>query len=379
MSVKLGYLEQALVDIARIALNGDIDGVRQLSRRLARRPPEDASHPTALKEELFATIASAPTAEPSPLRGAATSAPAHDVSWIHRPSSVSAPVLDASVRRSIDLIIAEHASPARLHEFGLTPSRAVLFTGPPGVGKTLTAGYIASELQLPLITLNLASIMSSLMGQTGKNLQDVLHRAASEPCILFLDEFDALAKSRVDTSDVGEVKRLVNVVLQQLDQWPPGGLLIAATNHPQLLDPAVHRRFDTTLEFVLPGFDERVAFLSQSTIAALRDSDEAVLRVVALISENWSLADLESWTTRAARAAVVASVDGPVDIADAILQSAKENARAWASQSPAQRAQLSRLAARKLGWTQRKIAEWLGVSHVTIGKDMKRDGGDSDG
>ncbi len=378
MSAKLSYLEQALVDIARVALSGDLDGVRQLSRRIARRPPEDAVHPAALKEQLFATLAAAPAGEGSLLRGADDPV-ADDVSWIQSPTGVAPPVLMEGVRRSIDLIIAEHATPARLHEFGLTPSRAVLFTGPPGVGKTLTAGYIASELGLPLITLNLASLMSSLMGQTGKNLQDVLSRAATEPCVLFLDEFDALAKSRVDASDVGEVKRLVNVVLQQLDQWPPGGLLIAATNHPQLLDAAVHRRFDTTVEFLLPGFDERVQFLGQSRIAALRESDEALLRVVALISEGWSLADLDSWTTRAARAAVLVNAEGPVDIEEAILDSAKERARAWASQSPRKRAQLSRLAAKKLGWTQRKIAEWLGVSHVTIGKDMKRSGGEQDG
>ena len=371
-------MEQALVDIARVALAGDLDGVRQLSRRIARRPPEDATHPAALKEQLFATLAAAPLGEASLLRGA--DEPVTDnVSWVQHPSGIVPPILMEGVRRSIDLIVAEHASPARLHEFGLTPSRAVLFTGPPGVGKTLTASYIASELGLPLITLNLASLMSSMMGQTGKNLQEVISRAATEPCVLFLDEFDALAKSRVDASDVGEVKRLVNVVLQQLDQWPPGGLLIAATNYPQLLDTAVHRRFDTTVEFLLPGFDERVTFLAQSRIAAIRESDEALLRVVALISEGWSLADLDSWTARAARAAVFVNEEGPVDIEEAILESAKVRARSWASQSPRKRAQLSRLAAEKLGWTQRRIAEWLGVSHVTIGKDMKRSGGDNDG
>lgn len=365
------------MDITRVALGGDTDGVRILSRRLARRPPADAIHPLELKEELFALMSTAPARQVSPLRGA-DEVDAGDVSWVRYPHGVPAPILNPSVRRSVDLIVAEHATPQRLEEFGLTPSRAVLFVGPPGVGKTLTARYIASELQLPLITLNLASLMSSLMGQTGKNLQEVLSRAATEPCVLFLDEFDALAKSRVDESDVGEVKRLVNVVLQQLDQWPPGGLLLAATNHAQLLDPAVHRRFDTTLEFVLPGFDERLQFLGESSIPALRESDGTALRVVALVSDGWSLAELESWTTRAARGAVLASAEGPVDIAHAILLSAKQRAREWASDSPQKRAEFSRLATEKLGWTQRKLGEWLGVSHVTIGKDLKRSGGGSD-
>ncbi len=378
MSGDLGYLERALVDLARVALSGDLDGVRQLGSRLARRPPEDAAHPSALKEALFATIAAAPSGQASPLRSAvADTAP--ESSWVTHPRDVSAPVLASSVKQSVALIIAEHSSPERLEEFGLTPSRAVLFTGPPGTGKTLTARFIAAQLELPLITLDLASVMSSLMGQTGKNLQAVLTRAASEPCVLFFDEFDALAKSRVDDSDVGEVKRLVNVVLQQLDQWPSGGLLIAATNHPQLLDPAVHRRFETTVEFTLPGFDERIQFLSHGGMDALRQSDGAVWEMVALISEGWSLADLESWVTRTARAAVVAQADGPVDIAEAVLRSAQQRAREWTASSPHKRAQLAHLATDRLRWPHRKIGEWLGVSHVTIGKDLKRSGGEGDG
>jgi len=370
-------MEQALVDLTRIGLSGDVNGVRQLGRRFARRPPADAAHPTILKELLFSTLAAATQPESTLLRSADNHG-SSDIHWTQHPSELNAPILVPEVRRSIDLIIAEHASPERLQEFDLLPSRAVLFTGPPGVGKTLTAGYIASALNLPLVTLNLASLMSSLMGQTGKNLQDFLSQASSEPCILFLDEFDAIAKSRVDKSDVGEVKRLVNVVLQQLDQWPTGSLLVAATNHPQLLDSAVHRRFDATIEFKLPGFEERVAFLEQSKIRAIRVSDETTLRVIALISEGWSLADLDSWTHRAAREAILSSSDGPVNVEESILQTAKERAHAWASRSPEKRAQLSRLTAERLGWTHRKIADWLGVSHVTIGKDIKRTIGDDD-
>nr|WP_254628412.1 AAA family ATPase [Plantibacter sp. MCCC 1A11337] len=320
-------------------------------------------------------MATAPPGEASLLRGQLVT---DEASWVQYPAGVAAPILDPAVQGAVNLVVAEHSLPERLHEFGLAPTRAVLFTGPPGVGKTLTASYIAAELSLPLITLNLASLMSSLMGQTGKNLQEVLARAAEEPCVLFLDEFDALAKSRVDVSDVGEVKRLLNVVLQQLDQWPLGGLLVAATNHPQLLDPAVHRRFDTTIEFALPAFEERLRFLRTSSIAPLRESDNAAQRIVALISDGWSLADLESWANRAARGAVMATDGGPVDIVEAILQAAQKRARSWASQSVQTRAELSRLAADNLGWTHRKIADWLGVSHVTIGKDMKRSGGGID-
>ena len=106
-------------------------------------------------------------------------------------------------------------------------------------------GYsLASRIGVPLVSIDLASVVSSFLGTSGRNIRVAFDYAKSGQCVLLLDEFDALAKRRDDDTDIGELKRIVNVVLLELDRWPDTSLLVAATNHPQLLDPAVGRRFD---------------------------------------------------------------------------------------------------------------------------------------
>ncbi|CAN7564994.1 ATP-binding protein [Pseudarthrobacter oxydans] len=163
------------------------------------------------------------------------------------------PVWEPSVGTTLRQIAAERRHPDRLQEVGLFPTRSALFTGPPGVGKTLAARWIARELDVPLLILDLAAVMSSFLGKTGSNLRKVMNYAKSHPCVLLLDELDAVAKRRDDESEIGELKRLVTVLLQEVDDWPTTGLLLAATNHPDLLDPAVWRRFEQVVEFPYPG------------------------------------------------------------------------------------------------------------------------------
>ena len=130
---------------------------------------------------------------------------------------------------------------------GLSPTRSAIFVGPPGVGKTLTARWLASQLGVPLYVLDLTAVMSSLLGRSGTNLRAALDFAKRSPCVLLLDEIDAIAKRRSDDTDIGELKRLVTVILQEVDEWPATGLLLAATNHAELIDPALWRRFDLVI------------------------------------------------------------------------------------------------------------------------------------
>ena len=149
----------------------------------------------------------------------------------------------------MDQLVAEHSRVGDLLRAGLSPTRTALFIGPPGVGKTLGDGWLARELHRPLLTLDLSAVMSSFLGRTGANLRHVSDYAKGVPCIMLLDEIVAIAKRRDDSQEVGELKRLVTVLLQEIDDWPSGGLLIAATNHSDLLDPAVWRRFETQIAF----------------------------------------------------------------------------------------------------------------------------------
>jgi SpoVK/Ycf46/Vps4 family AAA+-type ATPase len=161
-------------------------------------------------------------------------------------------LLSTEIEETLNQLIQERQQVERLASMGLSPTRSAIFVGKPGVGKTLTARWLASQLRVPLYVLDLAAVMSSLLGRSGSNLRAALDFAKRSPCVLLLDEIDAIAKRRSDDTDVGELKRLVTVILQEVDEWPATGLLLAATNHPDLIDPALWRRFDLLVEFKLP-------------------------------------------------------------------------------------------------------------------------------
>lgn len=166
------------------------------------------------------------------------------------------PLLQNGVKKQLEQVLLERKKSDLLIRHGLAPAKSLIFTGPPGVGKTMTAQWLSSKLDFPLYTLDLTTVMSSFLGKTGSNLRSVIDFAKSHPSILFLDEIDAIAKKRTDESDVGELKRLVTIMLQELEDWPSTGLLVAATNHPELVDPALWRRFDLEINFGLPDEEQ---------------------------------------------------------------------------------------------------------------------------
>ena len=289
---------------------------------------------------------------------------------IHTPVPAEALlVLGATARSVVEELIAERQAAARLLEAGLEPSRSLLLTGPPGVGKTLTAHHVAARLDLPLLTVDLASVMSSYLGQTGRNLHTALQAAQAQECVVFLDEFDALAKRRDDDSDVGELKRLVTVLLQQLDQWPTSGLLIAATNHPELLDRAVHRRFDLTAHLEPPTLSERTTLVRQLPVLSRIHLSEEAVHLLALATEGQSHAEIEAWVTRLVRRAVLTNLDGQA-LHKTLVEHSAALLREQATGNVEVRRMLASVASTELGMSRRKIADWLGVSHPTISKDI---------
>ncbi|PZM86030.1 MAG: ATP-binding protein [Candidatus Melainabacteria bacterium] len=163
-------------------------------------------------------------------------------------------VFSKSTADKIGRVLEEHKAAATLAAFGYFPKKKLLFWGPPGCGKTMTAYYLAHELGLQIGTVRLSSLISSYLGDTAQHLDAVFETANNTPMVLLLDEVDALGKSRDDPNDVGELKRVVNTLLQAMDRFTcKQSIVIAASNHEYMLDPALWRRFDDVVEFPLPA------------------------------------------------------------------------------------------------------------------------------
>lgn len=170
-------------------------------------------------------------------------------------------VLSNTVTKQIDDLINLVNHHEEIERAGIEIKNSLLLYGPPGCGKTSIAHYISEQTGLPLVVAKLDGIVSSLLGSTAKNLRKIFSYAGSLPCILFLDEFDAIAKARDDNHELGELKRVINSLLQNIDSMPSSTVLIAATNHPQLLDKAVWRRFTIKSEVNLPDNANRITLI----------------------------------------------------------------------------------------------------------------------
>lgn len=166
---------------------------------------------------------------------------------------LSSMVLPPELRERLQRVLVEQRQQHKLRSHGLEPRRKLLLIGPPGAGKTMTAAAMAGELKLPLFTVLLDGLLTKFMGETASKLRMVFAAMAETRGVYFFDEFDAIGARRSERNDVGEIRRILNSFLQFLEEDESEGLIIAATNHPELLDPALFRRFDDVIEYALPN------------------------------------------------------------------------------------------------------------------------------
>lgn len=165
-------------------------------------------------------------------------------------------VLDASMHEQLQRILKEQHMFARIREHGLSPRRKLLLVGPPGTGKTMTASVLAGELGLPLFLVRLDALITKFMGETAAKLRQVFNAITEVRGVYFFDEFDAIGSQRGLANDVGEIRRVLNSFLQMIEQDQSNSLIVAATNHPEILDYALFRRFDDVIEYSMPTVEQ---------------------------------------------------------------------------------------------------------------------------
>ncbi len=357
-------LSDDVVQLARIALAGRQQDIHLLIHKLSKQYRESFPEMT---EALISLLQESPTRS-SPLRKQMDIPLPVDVDSrlqllrIENTQLDHEPVLSIHIETALRQIISERHNSHFLLKEGLYPTKSALFTGPPGVGKTMAAKWIAAKLERPLLILDLSAVMSSFLGKTGNNVRHVLDYAKSLDCVLLLDELDAIAKRRDDNGEIGELKRLVTVLLQEIDDWPPRGLLLAATNHPNLLDPAIWRRFELVLEFPMPE-PSQIKYFAKTLLASHTDKYEVWSSILSFACTGRSFSDIEREILLARRSSIVSKVPLELQL-ETLLESGL-------SLSHEARFKLAQALIDSKIISQRRANEITGVSRDTIRKHNK--------
>lgn len=293
---------ERLLGLIEASLNADYTNVRKISNSLA-------SHINDSMPEVSKKIKLAVRRNGVPLRASGYSETlpmdpkSRSVLIEELPEPTSPALLNEGLKKTFDSFVASVKNYDLLYKNGLSGKMNLLMSGPPGTGKTLVAGHIAAALSMPLYVVRLDSLVSSLLGDTAKNIRSVFDFVPTRKGIIFLDEFDAIGKLRNDQHELGELKRVVNTLIQAIDSLDDQAIVIAATNHAELLDRAIWRRFPYRMNFEKPEDDLRLHlwnyFLCQDK------GDPHLISALSKVSDNLSGADIESISLAARRHCII--------------------------------------------------------------------------
>jgi len=284
-------------NILKLLLQSHADGDESSFRKAALQlaAAESSSGHVLVAEEIRSIVAKLPAntvRKQGPVVDIA--APRGDLADIldggHRDERLHDIVLRHEVRELLLRVMSENRQRGRLERFGVSPRRRLLFHGAPGCGKTLAAAVLAGEMGLPLMTVRIDALFSRFLGATAVQLRAIFAEMPRRPGVYLFDEFDSVAKARGDSQDVGEMNRVVTAFLQLVDADVSGSILVAATNHVELLDRAVFRRFDVIIPFDKPTRDQLVDLI-KLRLGSVGVRDEAAERLGGT-AEGWSFADV---------------------------------------------------------------------------------------
>ncbi|MCX4354848.1 MAG: ATP-binding protein [Oscillospiraceae bacterium] len=284
---------------------------------------------------------------------------------VHSDISLSDVVLPENQRKLILQILEERQNNSKLAKHNLPAANRLLLCGPPGCGKTMTAHSIAHELNLPMAYVRIDGLVSSYLGQTSVNLRKIFSSVGNQNIILFLDEFDAIAKKRDDGHEMGELKRVVTALLQNFDNMPPNVFLIAATNHEHLLDPAIFRRFNYTINIGYPDADQRSKLIQRWFKEYIVETEVDVQKLTDLTVDR-SVAQIKELVISAAKRYV--TTDKPVtmeDMIELLIQQMTNNSNGAGLVDAAASLKVK-------GVSVRTLAKAIGVPHNTLSYQINK-------
>ena len=212
--------------------------------------------------------------------------------------------LNQDVSEKLVTLVDEYQHKDIFKSYGLKPKQKILFCGPPGTGKTLSAKVISSELNFPLVYIRFDSIVSSYLGETATNLTKIFDFIEKGEWVVLFDEFDIIGKKRDDPYEHGEIKRVVNNFMQMLDNFKGDSLIIAATNHPHLLDTAIWRRFNDILYFDLPDLERRNDIFNKY-LKVFERADDLDIGKFSDLTDEFSPADISQICEEALRRVIL--------------------------------------------------------------------------
>lgn len=283
------------------------------------------------------------------------------------------PILQAWISEEIKLLTKEWKHLEVLNAEGILPRNTILLHGPPGCGKTMLAKHLASNLERDIYTVRFDALVSSYLGETGENIRKIFSFAKTNKCILFLDEIDAIAKLRDDKSELGELKRVVISLLQNIDDLHEETVLIAATNHAHMLDSAIWRRFDIVWELLPPKDDVRVQFLRNEL--GKEFENPSTKKIILQLTNGMSGADISRALNESKRRKLLENKDALEAFLLALLEYTKRG-EANGSTSFFEERQIQVISGLKKiyskKYTYSKLATLTGISHSTLHHKLKK-------
>lgn len=311
-----------LRQLVRSGADGDLDAFRGVAKKVIAEERQKQHH--LLADDLESILYGRPAKPRSAASRRLASAVPHDhergiplLAVQEASRGLEDVVLSPTNLSLVKRIVRENHRDDVLGAYGLRPSDRVLFCGPPGCGKTLTAEVVAHELGRPFVVVRTDSVVSSFLGETAANLRRVFDFVAAQPTVALFDEFDALGKERDDATEHGELRRVVNAVLQMFDAYEGRSVLIAATNHEGMLDTAIWRRFEEIL-VLRPPTRAQVRKLLEIKLRGVRRRVDLDELAASGLFDGASHADVERVLRRAMKKMVLLG-DGSYLTADHIV------------------------------------------------------------